>query len=161
METKRCECGCGAEVQRRFKPGHDGRLKGRLLAEARSTQWWVREKAVLAMMDRGWGHFLPMEVVASVPVRSRHRGRFVETRHVESLFGVVTDEANVDHSHWSCPTQAGKGRWVKVEDRDGWLCPTCVHMHDHTEVVGFRLLFDPTMQSVAVEEFTNPLPLAA
>lgn len=141
METNQCQCGCGAEVKRRFLPGHDGRLKGRLITEAKDRRWWVRENAVLAMIDRGWGHFLPMDVVANIPVRSRHRGRFVETRHVESLFGVVVDETNTSHSHWSCPKTEGSGRWIKVEDHSGWLCGTCVHTHDNSELIGWRRLF--------------------
>lgn len=138
---KACECGCGEAVQRRFRPGHDGRLKGRLIHQARDPQWWVREAAVLAMVDRGWGHFLPMETVARVRVRSRHLGRFVETRHVDSLFGVVTDERGVSHSHWSCPQISGKGRWGSAED-SGWMCGTCIHTHDLTEVVGRRRVID-------------------
>jgi hypothetical protein len=161
METKRCECGCGAEVKRRFKPGHDGRLKGRLLSEARSTQWWVRERAVLAMIDRGWGHFLPMEIIAMVPVRSRHHGRFVETRHIDSLFGVVCDEKNHAHSHWSCPEQTGRGSWTNIEDNTGWLCGVCIHLHDMTEQVGMRLLFDPAVAGRVEDEDLDTLPLAA
>lgn len=140
-QVRQCECGCGEAVARRFKPGHDGRLKGRLITEARDRRWWIRENAVLAMINRGWGHFLPMDIVASVPVRSRHRGRFVETRHADSLFGVVQDESGASHSHWSCPQIEGDSRWVSVEDHTGWLCGTCVHIHDHSELVGQRLLF--------------------
>lgn len=135
-----CECGCGAQVTRRFKPGHDGRLKGRLIAEARDRRWWVRETAVLAMIERGWGHFLPMDIVASVKIRSRHSGRFVETRHVDSLHAVVNDEHNISHSHWSCPRIKGQTQWVQIENHDGWLCGTCTHTHDLTELVGQRRL---------------------
>lgn len=124
-------------MRRSFLPGHDGRLKGRLINEARDDRWWVREAAVIAMVERGWGHFLPMVVVAQTKVRSRHQGRFVETRHADSLFGVVTDESSVSHSHWSCPSTTGKGRWAPVEDA-GWLCSTCVHTHDWSELVNTR-----------------------
>lgn len=138
--TKTCECGCGEPVRRRFRPGHDGRLKGRLLRQAKDTRWWIREKAVTTMIDNGWGHFLPMEIVANTPVRSRHQGRFVETRHQDSLHGVVTDESGVDHSHWGCPKIRGNHTWVKAHNRDGWLCGTCVHIHDLSELVGLQLL---------------------
>lgn len=140
-QSRQCECGCGEAVARRFKPGHDGRLKGRLIAEARDRRWWIRENAVHAMISRGWGHFLPMDIVANIPVRSRHRGRFVETRHADGLFGVVHDEAGTSHSHWSCPQIEGESHWVQVEDHTGWLCGTCVHTHDNSELVGQRLLF--------------------
>lgn len=140
--TKTCGCGCGEQVSRRFRPGHDGRLKGRLINQSRDARWWVREQAVLQMVELGWGHFLDMAVVAKVTVRSRHRGRFVETRHVHSLFGVVADEAGDSHSHWGCPRIQGQGRWVKVENHDGWLCGTCVHTADWTEEVGRTRLME-------------------
>jgi len=45
-----CQCGCGATVRRRFLPGHDARLKSRLLrlqAEGRAATQHLREL--------GWG----------------------------------------------------------------------------------------------------------
>lgn len=140
LNSKQCGCGCGEQVSRRFRPGHDGRLKGRLINQSKDTRWWVREAAVVAMVELGWGHFLDMDVVAQTTVRSRHNGRFVETRHVDSLHGVVTDEGGNSHSHWSCPDTVGKGRWVSVQDHDGWLCGTCVHTHDWSQEVGHSRL---------------------
>jgi hypothetical protein len=32
-----CACGCGEQVARRFRPGHDARLKGQLVRAARSA----------------------------------------------------------------------------------------------------------------------------
>jgi len=139
---KQCGCGCGEQVSRRFRPGHDGRLKGRLINQSRDSRWWVREAAVAQMVDLGWGHFLDMAIVAQIPVRNRHRGRFVETRHADSLFATVVDEVGTSHSHWSCPQAQGKGRWTKVEDGLGWLCGTCVHTHDWSELVGHKRLME-------------------
>lgn len=48
-----CECGCGAAVRSRFLPGHDARLKARLLNEARAGDAARRQLARL-----GWSHFL-------------------------------------------------------------------------------------------------------
>jgi len=141
LNSKQCGCGCGERVSRRFKPGHDGRLKGRLISQSRDSRWWVRDAAVVTMVELGWGHFLDMAIVAQVTVRSRHNGRFVETRHADSLHGVVRDEGDSSHSHWSCPQIEGKGRWVKVEDHDGWLCGTCIHTADWSEQVGRQMLF--------------------
>jgi predicted RNase H-like nuclease len=51
---RECECGCGATVRRRFLPGHDARLRSRLLHELRagraarmelSRLGWVGEEA--------------------------------------------------------------------------------------------------------------------
>jgi Protein of unknown function (DUF429) len=44
-----CECGCGRPVRRRFLPGHDARLRARLLKEARAGVTARRELARL-----GW-----------------------------------------------------------------------------------------------------------
>jgi hypothetical protein len=44
-----CECGCGAAVSRRFLPGHDTKLRSRLLRELRAGERARRE------LDRlGW-----------------------------------------------------------------------------------------------------------
>lgn len=45
-----CQCGCGAEVKRRFLPGHDAKLKSRLLTEAREGS----EAAAAELQRRGW-----------------------------------------------------------------------------------------------------------
>ena len=137
--TKTCQCGCGSEVRRSFLPGHDAKLKSRLLAETRDPRWWVRHLAVALMVDRGWGHFVDPRTLADTPVRSRKGSRWVESRHVDSLLGTVDDEDGNSHSHWSCPDQVGKGRWVKGEGT-GWLCGTCTHTRDWSEVAGERRL---------------------
>jgi hypothetical protein len=91
------------------------------------------------MVERGWGHFLEMTTLANTPVRSRHGNRWVESRHVDSLLGTVDDEGGNSHSHWSCPETVGKGTWSKGQGT-GWLCGTCTHTMDLTEVVGRRRL---------------------
>jgi uncharacterized protein DUF429 len=48
-----CECGCGLAVRRRFLPGHDARLRSRLLKEARSGMAARKELARL-----GWNRAL-------------------------------------------------------------------------------------------------------
>jgi predicted nuclease with RNAse H fold len=48
-EARVCECGCGAPVRRRFLPGHDARLKSRLLKDLRAGESAARELARL-----GW-----------------------------------------------------------------------------------------------------------
>jgi hypothetical protein len=49
LAARLCECGCGEAVRRRFLPGHDAKLKGRLLAEARAGD---RARQQLARL--GW-----------------------------------------------------------------------------------------------------------
>jgi hypothetical protein len=48
-----CECGCGVAVRRRFLPGHDARLRSRLVKEARAGLAARRELARL-----GWSRAL-------------------------------------------------------------------------------------------------------
>ncbi|HYT30120.1 MAG TPA: hypothetical protein VEN82_05035, partial [Actinomycetota bacterium] len=48
-----CECGCGAPVRRRFLPGHDSRLRARLVAEARAGS-----AARTGLARLGWSKFL-------------------------------------------------------------------------------------------------------
>ena len=120
----KCECGCGAEVRHRFVPGHDAQLKSRLVRTVNtSSTWWERERAAKALLDRGWGHFASMAAMARVPVRSRHRGRFVETRHLASIGIWVTDEAEISHSHSGCP--AIQGHTEIESERSGWACGVC------------------------------------
>ena len=59
--AKLCRCGCGGTPvgkTARFIPGHDGRLKGRLLKEARGTDEAVAANAVTQLKAFGWEHFL-------------------------------------------------------------------------------------------------------
>lgn len=49
-----CECGCGAPVARRFKPGHDAKLKSRLRRELESRDQAARQRAADELDRRGW-----------------------------------------------------------------------------------------------------------
>lgn len=49
-----CACGCGRPVRRRFLPGHDAKLKSRLVKEARSGS----EAALQNLREHGWEHFV-------------------------------------------------------------------------------------------------------
>jgi hypothetical protein len=51
---RKCRCGCGSPVKRRFLPGHDARLKSDLLKRARKGE----EAAARELEELGWGHFL-------------------------------------------------------------------------------------------------------
>src|SRR5207245_242726 len=46
-----CECGCGGAVRRRFLPGHDRKLRSRLLRDLRAGQAASRELARLGWRD--------------------------------------------------------------------------------------------------------------
>lgn len=50
VELHSCECGCGEQVTRHFKPGHDARLKGALRKAADKGS----DKAKAELKRRGW-----------------------------------------------------------------------------------------------------------
>ena len=154
-EIKSCRCGCGAVVARKFKPGHDAKLKGRLLAATRSADWWVREPAVIAMVEQGWGHFVDGEILAQTPVRNKSHGFYVKSRHIDSIKpweGFITDERGDTHSHRQCPDAQGQLTWSRTAD--GWLCSTCIHTHDYSEQVGMVRRFQVALVDV-IEENTD------
>ena len=64
--TKVCGCGCGAPVARRFKPGHDAKLKSLLLREARQGS----ESAKRRLDALGWGHLLNPVDQDGTPINS-------------------------------------------------------------------------------------------
>jgi hypothetical protein len=49
-----CECGCGADSKSRFLPGHDAKLKSRLVTQAVEGS----KEAEKQLADLGWSHFL-------------------------------------------------------------------------------------------------------
>src|SRR5690606_2988092 len=127
--------GCGAPVTRRFKPGHDARLKGFLLRSVTSRNWWERDAAVRRLDELGWLHFARPEDLARIKVRSRGaNGRFTESRHIETVLNATRtwlDEDDVSHAHPACGSQVGK---IKPEAKPtGWLCSTCIHTEDWNE----------------------------
>jgi hypothetical protein len=57
--TTKCDCGCGdATLGGRFRPGHDAKLKSRLLQQARGTNKRTATKARAELKRLGWLHFL-------------------------------------------------------------------------------------------------------
>lgn len=130
--TKSCECGCGEAVARRFKPGHDAKLKSLLVQSVSASQWWVRQSAAEALLERGWLHFAKPEALADLKVRSRgSNGRFVETRHVEvveTADWTHLDERGHTHAHPGCSEVVGS--LTAERSATGWLCSTCVHTED-------------------------------
>lgn len=154
-EIKSCKCGCGSSVRRNFLPGHDAKLKGRLLTATRSTDWWVREPAVVTMVEQGWGHFVDTTTLAQTPVRGKAHGRFVQSRHIDSFKtweGYVLDAKGDTHAHRNCPEIQGASTWSRTPD--GWLCSTCIHVHDYSEIVwsGRKLQQIPAFEAPVIEE---------
>ncbi|MDQ6832038.1 MAG: hypothetical protein M3008_01460, partial [Chloroflexota bacterium] len=74
-----CECGCGDQTGGgRFLPGHDGRLKGRLIrtarAEGENKEPSACEAAWNELVVRRWSHMFDEEQTRRIAERNR-RGR--------------------------------------------------------------------------------------
>lgn len=55
-EPQDCGCGCGGKTGGgKFLPGHDAKLKGRLIREAREGN----KKAIASLKDLGWAKYIP------------------------------------------------------------------------------------------------------
>lgn len=130
--SKQCECGCGAPVVRRFKPGHDAKLKSRLVQDARSNQWWIRDFAVAELVERDWAHFADAESLAVANWHKRDRsGRWTKSLHVQQVEAWVVDAKGTGHAHAGCGDVEGG----LVEGDAVWTCGTCSHSQDLSEVV--------------------------
>ena len=136
-QVKTCECGCGQAVARRFLPGHDARLKSTLVQAVAGGTAWERHAAAEALLARGWLHFVKVEALANLKVRSRARnGRWTETRHVstvEAASHTHLDERGVTHSHPDCQDMVGNTKMERGLGT-GWLCSTCVHTEDWNDL---------------------------
>lgn len=55
-----CMCGCGGETRSRFQPGHDARLKGRLVRTYREGGRDA-EAAKVVLLDLGWGRYIGID----------------------------------------------------------------------------------------------------
>lgn len=55
-----CLCGCGETVSptARFRPGHDAKLKSRLLKIARDPDHAGQQKAIERLQGLGWAQFI-------------------------------------------------------------------------------------------------------
>lgn len=51
---RKCRCGCGSAVARRFLPGHDAKLKSALVMRARAQD----TEAMAELTELGWDHFV-------------------------------------------------------------------------------------------------------
>eukprot|EP00752_Nemacystus_decipiens_P016642 g14882.t1 len=157
--NKTCECGCGAPVRRRFRPGHDARLKSRLLNQARHGQWAAQVAAVEELNDRGWLYFLPVDELRAVPFRTRTGQR---SQHIDEIGVFQVDRAGMLHGHRRCSTltanSQGATRSGVATDAAVELVPTspemrqrargfdacteCTHEHTRDEMMQARRVWE-------------------
>lgn len=62
-EPRDCVCGCGEQTKGgKFKPGHDGRLKGQLIREYReASSKRDRERVAARFREHGWDNHIPAD----------------------------------------------------------------------------------------------------
>lgn len=102
-----CGCGCGEPVARRFRPGHDARLKSNLLEVARHGDTRQAEKAAWLMVEASWSRFVDEEILIALPQRNRRNQRKLHIDEVEVWIGEPVSQPGQghgrQHSNASCP----------------------------------------------------------
>jgi len=73
--TQACGCGCGEPVTRRFKPGHDARLKGTMLRLFRSGEKAKVATAKDVAAENGWEHLLTDQPSTKAPRKAKSNGQ--------------------------------------------------------------------------------------
>lgn len=101
-----CGCGCGEEVARRYRPGHDARHKGALLVAARGTDTRLAERAAWQMLDAGWGRYLDDEILQALPFR--HRGK--RRHHIDGVERFLVAPSGLHHANAACPCLTDEAR---------------------------------------------------
>lgn len=88
----KCLCGCGENVTREFKPGHDARYKGALIQEVLAGG---NQEAENTLKARGWLPFLEKSRVAQANKAERKAGAKTKRERVQSTvsFSVMKEAA--------------------------------------------------------------------
>lgn len=104
-----CQCGCGALVARRYKPGHDARHKSALVASTRTApNAYQREQAVDALIERGWESFADLDVLRTHPERNHRRQVRVALEQVERFLVGPDGDHHARHNCSRLTTSARK-----------------------------------------------------
>lgn len=67
--SQQCGCGCGADVSREFLPGHDAKLKSRLVNEALEGS----TEAEAQLRERGWMAHLDLARASQAAKREKEK----------------------------------------------------------------------------------------
>lgn len=111
-----CQCGCGAPVARRYKPGHDARHKSALVTQAvEATTPSSREAAIAALIERGWESFLPLDLLRAHPSRNHRRQVKI---HIDQADRFLVDLDGQHHTRHNCT------RLTQCAKRHGQINPT-------------------------------------
>lgn len=130
---KTCLCGCLAPVARTFLPGHDAKLKGRLIREARDGDWRQSATAVDSLLERGWARFVPASALERYIERAPNGS---QTWDIRNIVDCVTDASGTSHAHAFCKSFQGPGtRHANDPALNGWLCSDCISVYTVQERV--------------------------
>lgn len=126
-----CGCGCGEAVKKRFRPGHDARLKSTLLNVARLGDSRQAERAAWTMVESGWSRFVDDEILLALPQRNRRGARLIPIERVETWLMEPTIAPGschgVCHCNAACPALtraakvAGQTHPLTKLARPGWV----------------------------------------
>lgn len=75
-----CQCGCGQSTQGRFAPGHDAKLKSRLIGMYRSGKADMVKEAEAQAEKLGWTKFLTDAPASSKEKRDAMKAELAQLR---------------------------------------------------------------------------------
>jgi hypothetical protein len=155
-----CGCGCGAEVARRYLPGHDARHKAALvLATNTAPNRHLADRAIDALIEAGWVGYADLAVLRGYVQRDRGKAK----AHIAEVGTWLVGPNGQHHSRHACRTLTASARVAghlhpitklasqaaiqrTTEPPVGWdICQQCTYentLDEHTEhyEVGKRIV---------------------
>lgn len=149
--TNSCQCGCGAQVARRYLPGHDARHKAAIVARANdeSSTRQACDRAIDELIALGWTRYADMVTLRAYKQRV---GRIATTHRADVSTWLVGPDG-VHHARHSCKALTASAREVGLihgitrlamqaaitrttEQPTGWDgCQRCSHENTLDELV--------------------------
>lgn len=96
---KTCGCGCGAEVARRYLPGHDARHKASIVRRANEgTTRQACDRAISELIELGWTQYASLETLRAYVQRDRGKAR----AHIATVTTWMVGPNQLHHSRHAC-----------------------------------------------------------
>lgn len=97
--VKTCGCGCGAEVARRYLPGHDARHKASIVRRANEgTTRQACDRAIDELAELGWTQYASLETLRAYQQRDRGRAR----AHIDQVTTWLVGPNGQHHARHAC-----------------------------------------------------------
>lgn len=96
--AKRCGCGCGAEVVRRYLPGHDARHKAALVRAANVADRRQADRAINQLLDLGWAGYADLATLRQYVQRDRGKAR----QHIADVTTWLVGPNGQHHARHAC-----------------------------------------------------------